>query len=70
MQIVLGSKEDALHLWTKCSETRDLGGGEPARGPIIWSLCQLSRFLREPLIAELLDHDGSEHPETRPGQLG
>ena len=65
-----GSKEDALHLWTECSATRDPGGGEPARGPIKWSICQLSRFLREPTIAELLDHDGSEHPETCPGQPG
>ena len=32
-----GSKEDALHLWTECSATRDLGGGEPARGPTKWS---------------------------------
>ena len=59
MQIVWGSKEDALHLWTDSSATHDLGGGEPARGPIKWSICQLSMFLRESLIAELLDHDGS-----------
>ena len=46
------------------------GGGEPARGPIKWSICQLGRFPREPIIAELLDHDRSEHPETCPGQPG
>ena len=46
------------------------GGGEPARGPIKWSISQLSRFLREPTIAELLDHDRSEYPETCPGQPG
>ena len=65
-----GSKEDALHLWTECLATRGLRGGEPARGPIKWSICQLSRFLREPTIAELLDHDRSENPETCPGQPG
>ena len=64
------SKENALHLWTECSPTRDLGRGERARDPIKWSICQLSRFLREPTIAELLDHDRSEHPETCPGQPG
>ena len=46
------------------------GGWEPARGPIKWSIGQLSRFLREPTIAELLDHDRSEHPETCPGKPG
>ena len=51
-------------------QQRGLGGGEPARGPIKWSICQLSRFLKEPTIAELLDHDRSEHPETCPGQPG
>ena len=64
-----GGRQDALHRWTECSATRDLVG-EPARGPIKWSKCQLSRFLREPSIAELLDHDGSEHPGVHPGQSG
>ena len=54
-------KEDALHLWVECSVTRGFGEA-PATGPINWSPNQLCRFLRESLIAELLDRVRIEHP--------
>ena len=50
----LKGRGDAIHLWTKCSATRGLVNLQ--WGPIdAWSLIQLSRFLREPLIAGLID---------------
>ena len=70
MQIVWGSREDALHAWNECLATRDLGGGNSARGPITWFTYQLSRFLREPPIPELLDQGRSEHLEVHPNQFG
>ena len=62
--------EDALHLWADCVETRGLRRGDPAMraqptlGPGTWTVIQLSRFLREPLIVELLDRVGAEQSEN------
>ena len=59
-----------MHLWAESSARRDLGGGSSARSSINWSTYQLSRFLREPLIDELLDLDGSEHAGAHPSLMG
>lgn len=61
-------REDAIHLWAECSATRGLVNGDPTMGPVAWSLDQLSRFLREPLIAGLLDEVGTEHLEAHPAR--
>ena len=53
-------REDANHLWSKCSGTQHLVEGRLTMGPHSWSPFQLSRFLQEPLIAELMDHPGVE----------
>ena len=51
--------EDSLHLWENCKETRYLrGGGFIKCTPTVWSLSQLSRFLREQPIAGLMDRNG------------
>ena len=43
--------------------TSSLVGGNPTMGPDAWSPSQLRRFLKEPLIAGLLDQVGKEHPK-------
>ena len=50
-------REDVLHLWAECSAIRDLGGLN-SRGTIFGLHISSVEFLREPLIAELLDQDG------------
>ena len=50
--------EDSLHLWENCKGTRDLRGGFSKCTPTIWSLSQLSMFLREQPIAGLMDWNG------------
>ena len=50
--------EDSLHLWEDCKGTRSLGGRVIKCTPTIWSLSQLSMFLREQPIAGLLDRNG------------
>ena len=55
--------EDSLHLWENCKGTRDLrGGGFIKCKPTIWSLSQLSMFLREQPIAGLMDRNGEIIP--------
>ena len=50
--------EDSLHLWENCKATRDLRGGFIKCTSTIWSLSQLSMFLREQIIAGLMDQNG------------
>ena len=63
-------REDAVHLWANCVATQSLRVEDPASGfytatgPVTWSFHQLSRFLKEPLIVELLDQVGIEHSGT------
>ena len=52
-------KEDAISLRDECSATRGLVAGDPTTGRDAWSPSQLSRFLREPLIAGLHDQVGT-----------
>ena len=54
-------KEDAISLRDECSATRGLVAGDPTTGGDARSPSQLSRFLREPLIAGLHDQVGTEH---------
>ena len=50
--------EDSLHLWENCKVTKDLRGGFSKCTPTIWSLSQLSMFLREQSIVGLMDWNG------------
>ena len=61
-------EEDSLHLWGTCRETRNLRGGVSVSGlnPLVWSFSQVSMFLREQTIADLLDRNLGEHNQGHP----